>query len=80
MNCEVQALHNHHHLLSLYFRRCADNEKLVLQHGLQLTSILPPLLVSNGSLLFVTGRGPLGLILSPLFVVVIAFTFAHAFA
>ena len=35
-------LHDHHHLLSLDFRRCADDGKFVLQLG---------------SLRFVTGRG-----------------------
>ena len=50
-------LPGYHHLLSLDFRRCADDGKFVLQLGLQLTSVLPSPLVSTGSLLFVTGRG-----------------------
>ena len=61
------------------FRRCADDGKFVLQLGLQVASVLPSLLVSAGSFLFVTSRGLLG----PhprhsLFVVVIAFTFTRA--
>ena len=63
---EVHVLHDHHHLLSLDFRRCADDGKFVLQLGLQLTHVLPSLLVSTGSFLFVPGRGLLGLILVPL--------------
>ena len=51
------------HLLSLDFHRCADDGKFVLQLGPQLTFVLPSLLVSTGSLRFVTGRGVLGLIL-----------------
>ena len=71
LDCEVHVLHDHHHLLSLDFRRCADDGKFVLQLGLQLTSVLPSLLVSTGSFLFVTGRGLLGLILVTLFVVIV---------
>ena len=71
-------LHDHHHLLSLDFRRCADDGKFVLKLGLQLTSVLPSLLVSTGSSLFITGRGLHGLSLITLFVVVIAFTFTRA--
>ena len=63
----------HHHLLSLDFRRGADDGKFVLQLRLQHSSVLPSLLVSTGFLKFVTGRG-LGLILATLFVV-IDFTF-----
>ena len=55
-------LHDHH-LLSLDFRRCADDGKFVLQLGVQVASVLPSLLVSAGSFLFVTSRGLLGLIL-----------------
>ena len=77
LDCEVHVLHDHH-LLSLAFRRCADDGKFVLQFGLQHTSVLPSLLVSTGSSLFVKGRGLLGLILVTLFVVVIAFTFTRA--
>ena len=61
LDCEVHVLHDHHHLLSL--RRCADDGKFVLQFGLQLPSVLPPLLDSTGSFLSVTGRGLLALIL-----------------
>ena len=71
-------LHDHHHLLSLDFRLRANDGKFVLQLGLQLTYVLPSLLVSTGSLRFVTGRLFLGLILVTLFVVVIAFSFTRA--
>ena len=58
LDCEVHVLlhhhHHHHHLLSLDFRRCADDGKFVLQLGPQLMSVLPSLLVSIGSFLFVT--------------------------
>ena len=60
-------LHDHHHLLSLDFGRCADDGKFVLQLGLQLSSVLPSLLVSTGFLMSVTGRGLLGLIVVPRF-------------
>ena len=59
LDCEVHVLHDHHHLLSLDFGRCAD--------GLQLPSVLPSLLVSTGFLMSVTGRGLLGLIVVPRF-------------
>ena len=62
LDCEVHVLHDHH-LLSLDFRRCADDGKFVLQLGLQVASVLLSLLVSAGSFLFVTSRGLLGLIL-----------------
>ena len=72
LDCEVHVLHDdHHHLLSLDFRRYPSTWTPTCVCS-------SSLLVTFGSNLFVTGRGLLGLILVTLFVVVIAFTFTRA--